>query len=403
MPDNYSHSDGSQFNEPEANQPQPNNGQFPGQQSGNWRGRLYDFAYPIPQLGQTPQLESATQEHSGSAPATDTELDPDTPSMPMMVALQGYADAGQAVHNAATHLLQALENQPVASFRVDDLVDYRSRRPGVTMDHSRVVDREDLDLSLDVVTDTEGQKFLLLSGPEPDLKWGAFSDAVLELARKFHVDRVITLYAAPMTVPHTRPLVIAAHSTNHELTTDYHTWDSRMIVPGAAALETELKLSRHGFETVGFTAHVPHYISASDYPEATHNLLQAVGKATGRKLPLSSLEADMERVQSQLAEQVEESAEIGSVVQALEQQYDAAAERVRRRKENTLLRPGQSMPTGEELGAELEAFLADVARGETRFGTDAAEDHGVDPQKSTRDRLDGESDDDDRDEDERES
>ena len=175
-----------------------------------------------------------------------------------------------------------------------------------------------------------------LEWPEPDLKWGAFSDAVLELARKFNVDRVVTLYAAPMTVPHTRPLVIAAHSTNHQLTTDYHTWDSRMIVPGAAALETELKLSRHGFETVGFTAHVPHYIAASDYPEATHNLLQAVGDVTGRRLPLSALEADIARVQNQLAEQVEESAEIGAVVQALEQQYDANAERVRRRKENTL-------------------------------------------------------------------
>ena len=332
---------------------------------------LYDLAYPNPLTGHTPALEPSVTNHSESAPQADTS-DSATPTMPMLVAMQGYADAGQAVHNAGTHIIQALENQPVAKFRVDDLMDYRSRRPGVTMDHSRVVDREELTLSLDVVTDTEGQQFLLLSGPEPDLKWGAFSDAVLELARKFNVDRVVTLYAAPMTVPHTRPLVIAAHSTNHQLTTDYHTWDSRMIVPGAAALETELKLSRHGFETVGFTAHVPHYIAASDYPEATHNLLQAVGDVTGRRLPLSALEADIARVQNQLAEQVEESAEIGAVVQALEQQYDANAERVRRRKENTLLRPGQTMPTGEEIGAELEAFLANVARGDAEVPRDAS-------------------------------
>lgn len=411
MPDNYSHSDGSRFGEPQSeqsqanesrpNQAQPSGAHFSGQQTGNQRSGLYELAYPTPQLGQTPQLESSSHGYPNTDSALETELDSAMPSMPLMVALQGYADAGQAVHNAATHLLQALDNQPVAKFRVDDLVDYRSRRPGVTMDHSQVVDREGLDLTLDVVTDTTGQKFLLLSGPEPDLKWGAFSDAVLELARKFHVDRVITLYAAPMTVPHTRPLVIAAHSTNHELTTDYHTWDSRMIVPGAAALETELKLSRHGFETVGFTAHVPHYISASDYPEATHNLLQAVSKATGRKLPLSTLEADMERVQSQLSEQVEESAEIGQVVQALEQQYDAAAERIRRRKENTLLRPGQSMPTGEEIGAELEAFLANVARGEANSGNDADEPRGVDPHGSTSDQQETKNEDDNHGEDDR--
>lgn len=366
-------------------------------QSDGQRSQLYDLAYPNPLTEQAPALESSAPHHPGQVPAGENTADVE-PTLPMMVALQGYADAGQAVNNAGTHLLQALDSQPVAKFRIDDLVDYRSRRPGVTMDHSRVVDREDLDLTLNVVTDTLGKKFLLLSGPEPDLKWGAFSDAVLELARRFNVDRVVTLYAAPMTVPHTRPLVIAAHSTNHELTTDYHTWDSRMIVPGAAALETELKLSRHGFETVGFTAHVPHYIAASDYPEATYNLLQAVSDVTGRNLPLSALEADMARVQNQLTEQVEESAEIGAVVQALEQQYDANAERVRRRKENTLLRPGQTMPTGEEIGAELEAFLANVARGEASTSSDADGQRGVGEEKPQADgREEGTGDDHDED------
>ncbi|MCX2162972.1 PAC2 family protein [Corynebacterium auriscanis] len=353
-------------------------------QSDGQRRELYDLAYPNPLGGPTPQLESqlnTSLSNPTERPQVDHEATDTTATLPLMIALQGYADAGQAVHNAGTHLLQALDSQPLAKFRVDDLVDYRSRRPGVTMDHSRVVDREELALTLDVVTDTEGQKFLLLSGPEPDLKWGAFSDAVLELARKFNVDRVVTLYAAPMTVPHTRPLVISAHSTNYQLTADYHTWDSRMILPGAAALDTELKLSRHGFETIGFTAHVPHYIAASDYPEATHNLLEAVSKVTGRKLPLTALESDIARVQSQLTEQVEESAEIGTVVQALEQQYDANAERIRRRKENTLLQPGQTMPTGDEIGAELEAFLANVARGETDGSSDAPEQRGVDPHK----------------------
>lgn len=304
----------------------------------NRRNAMYELEYP--------------------APVRATE---DSAPLPMLVALQGYADAGQAISHASTHLLQALDHSPVASFKVDELIDYRSRRPGVTIDHSRVVHREQMDLSLHLVKDTEDQPFLLLTGPEPDLKWEAFSDAVVELAKRTGVDRVVTMYSAPMTVPHTRPLVISAHASDNTLIKDFHTWDSRMIIPGAAALDTELKLDRHGFETVGVTAHVPHYIAASDYPEATHALLKAAGDLTDRDIPLGAIEADIERVKRQLEEQVNDSHEIAAVVGALERQYDADAEKMRRRKENNLLEPGQEIPTGEELGAEFEAFLADMS------------------------------------------
>ncbi|MBC2681697.1 PAC2 family protein [Corynebacterium anserum] len=282
--------------------------------------------------------------------------------LPMLVALQGYADAGQAIANASTHLLQALDHSPVASFKVDELIDYRSRRPGVTINHSRVVHRENMELTLYLLKDISDRPFLLLSGPEPDLKWEAFSDAVVELAQRTGVERVVTLYSAPMTVPHTRPLVISAHASDNALIKDFHTWDSRMIIPGAAALDTEYKLDKHGIETIGMTAHVPHYIAASDYPEATYALLKAAGTLTGLDIPLGALESDIDRIKRQLEEQVSESQEISAVVAALERQYDAEAEQMRRRKENNLLEPGQQIPTGEELGAEFEAFLADLSK-----------------------------------------
>lgn len=320
-------------------------------------GRMYELEYPAPIQFDRPSI---ADEPMG---LSDTEGAEGAEELPMLVALQGYADAGQAVSNASSHILAALEHSPVASFKVDELIDYRSRRPGVTIENSKVVDTDDIRLDLHLVKDTQGRPFLLLSGLEPDLKWGAFSDAVVDLARRGQVGMVASLYSAPMTVPHTRRLVISAHASESSLIKDYHTWDSRMIVPGAAALETEKKLNRHGFETVGFTAHVPHYIAASDYPEATLRLLEAFSEVADRELPLKALEKELERVQRQLQDQVEESQEIATVVSALEHQYDAEMERMRRKRENNLLQPGQDIPTGEELGAEFEAFLQNMSDG----------------------------------------
>ena len=278
--------------------------------------------------------------------------------LPMMIALQGYADAGQAVANSGMHVLEALDSDVLASFKLDELLDYRARRPRITIEGSKIAKSEKLSLDLHAMKDLNGRPFLLLAGPEPDLRWEAFAHAVVELARRANVSKVVTLYAAPMTVPHTRPLVISAHTSERALVTDYHTWDARMMIPGAAALETEMQLQTEGIDTVGLTAHVPHYISASDYPEATHDLLRAFADLTDRELPIRSLEKDMSRVREQLAEQVNESQEISAVVSALERQYDIEIERLKKRQENSLIAPGQEIPTGEELGAEFEQFLA---------------------------------------------
>ncbi|MEY8565331.1 PAC2 family protein [Corynebacteriaceae bacterium 7-707] len=291
-------------------------------------------------------------------PGPSAQTDGGEDGLSMVIALQGYADAGQGVRQAGQHLLQALDHSAVATFNVDELIDYRSRRPGVTLDHGRVVDREDLSLALYRMEDSDGQPFMLLTGPEPDLRWESFSRAVAELASRSGVDRTVTFYAAPMTVPHTRPLIVTAHGSDPSLIEGLRTWESRMIVPGAAMLDVELLLSRGGLSTVGLTAHVPHYIAASDYPEAAYGLLHTLESVADLNLPLRALEADMDKVRQQLADQVDDSAEIASVVGALERQYDEDQSRQRRRRDNALLAPGEEVPSGEEISAEVERFLA---------------------------------------------
>src|SRR5699024_925176 len=160
-----------------------------------------------------------------------------------------------------------------------------------------------------------------------------------------------------MTVPHTRPLVISAHASEPSLVRDYHTWDARLVVPGAAALETEMQLAAAGFDAIGLTALVTHYIAGPEFPDASHALLKAFADLADRQLPLKTLEKYISRVQQQLAQQTEDSHEIATVVGALEQQYDKEVRRLQKKK-SSLLEPGQDIPTGEELGAEFEAFLA---------------------------------------------
>lgn len=305
------------------------------------------------------QDESRMYELEYPAPAVESNSEGPV----MIVALQGFADAGHAIDSSAKHLKAALDSRAVVSFNNDELIDYRSRRPAVTLDNNSITEVEDLNLDIRVLRDNNGTSFLLLSGPEPDLRWEAFTTAVADLADKYNVSSTICLYGAPMTVPHTRPMVVSAHGNDAELVGHMFKLDSRVTMPGSASLFIERELHRRDHKVAGFTAHVPHYLAQWPSPRATHQLLKAVSEATGLQFPLKSLEHDIERSRVQLEEYMEDNHEVMQVVHALEVQYDEEVERYRTKHPEAVLPGESSMPTGEELGAEFERFLASFDEG----------------------------------------
>jgi len=285
---------------------------------------------------------------------------------PVLVhALQGFSDAGHAIRLAAAHLKDALDTELVASFAIDELLDYRSRRPLMTFKTDHFTHYEDPELSLYALHDSVGTPFLLLTGMEPDLKWERFITAVRLLAERLGVRQTIGLGTIPMAVPHTRPVTMTAHSNNRELISDFTPWISEVQVPGSASNLLEYRMAQHGHEVVGFTVHVPHYLAQTDYPAAAEALLEQVAKTGSLQLPLQALAEAAADIRAKIDEQVEASPEVAQVVAALERQYDAF---VTAQENRSLLTHDENLPSGEELGAEFERFLAQQA--EKKFDDD---------------------------------
>ncbi|CQD21708.1 putative alanine and leucine rich protein [Mycobacterium europaeum] len=278
---------------------------------------------------------------------------------PVLVhALEGFSDAGHAIRLASSHLKAALDTELVASFAIDELLDYRSRRPMMTFKTDHFTSYEEPELSLYALRDTIGTPFLLLAGMEPDLKWERFITAVRLLAERLGVRQTIGLGTVPMAVPHTRPITMTAHSNNPELIAEFTPWISEIQVPGSASNLLEYRMAQHGHEVVGYTVHVPHYLTQTDYPAAAEALLEQVAKIASLELPLTALTEAAAVIRTKIDEQVEASAEVAQVVTALERQYDAFIDAQENR---SLLARDEDLPSGEELGAEFERFLAQQA------------------------------------------
>ena len=287
------------------------------------------------------------------------ELADDLPALdaPVLVqALTGFVDAGSAIQLSREHLLEQFDGRVLATFDIDQLLDYRSRRPAMIFVEDHFESYEDPSLALHLLHDQEGTPFLLLAGPEPDLQWERFIAAIKGLIERLGVSLTVGLNAIPMAVPHTRPVSVTAHATEQRLLGDHESWLQRVQVPASVGNLLELRLGEAGHDAMGYAAHVPHYLAQTTYPAAAELLVSSLSRTTGLVLPTGELHEASELVREEVDKQVADDEQATRLVSSLEQQYDAF---VRGRQGNLLADANGPLPTAEELGAELERFLAE--------------------------------------------
>lgn len=277
----------------------------------------------------------------------------------MVVALDGFLDAGNAGALACRHLVEVGSDGGglvVATFDVDQLHDYRARRPPLSFVRDHYADYEAPRLVVRLLHDAGGTPYLLLHGPEPDTRWEAFCRAVHEVIQRFGVDLVVGVGAVPMAVPHTRPIAITHHANNPELLTGTSPWRGELRVPSSAQALLEVRLGEWGQDAQGFVAHVPHYLAQLDFPRASQALLEQVELAARLTIDLSALGAAATEREEEIGRYLASNEEVADVVGALEQQYDTFARA--EAEGSSLLAEEEPLPSGEDLGRQFEQFLA---------------------------------------------
>ena len=290
------------------------------------------------------------------------ELEGRTDGPVLVHALDGFLDAGNAANLAAKHLLSQSSGRVVASLEVDDFYDYRARRPAMTFIEHHYEQYDAPRLVVRLMHDRHGTPYLLLHGPEPDMHWEGFASAVRAVVEHFGVRLTVAMGAVPMAVPHTRPVMLTNHATSPELLIQENVWKGQIRIPASAQALLELRLGEWGHAAMGFVAHIPHYVAQFDYPRAAVSILESVEDVTGLEWDLGDLRTAADTKMAEIAAQIEDSEEVRDVVQGLEQQYDAFHRPSTEEGSALPLAEERDLPTGEEIGAEFERFLAGLDR-----------------------------------------
>jgi proteasome assembly chaperone (PAC2) family protein len=267
----------------------------------------------------------------------------------LVVAMEGWVDAGLAAATAAVNLLGAMPNELVATFDADELIDYRARRPTL-----RIVNGVDTDLRwaairLLAATNRTGRGVAVLIGPEPDMRWHRFVAEVVGLASRLEVQMVIGLGAFPAPVPHTRPVRLVGTSTDPELAARVGFLPATIDVPSGVQGALEFAFGEAQIPAVGLWARVPHYASAMPYPAASAALLDGLARLAEIELDTSALHTAAASTLQQIEQLIAGSEEHAALVRQLESQQD--------REEGLAATAFGDLPSGDELAAELERFL----------------------------------------------
>ena len=276
--------------------------------------------------------------------------EPAPPSPVLVVALDGWVDAGLAGGTAMASLLEAVETWPYAVFDSEELLDQRARRPKLKIADGINEGLEWPRVILSVGADRLGSGIAMLAGPEPDMRWQSFSDAVAELATALEVRLMVGFGGFPAAAPHTRPVKLAATSSSSQLAQKIGFIPGAIDVPAGIQAVIELACSKAGIPSVGLWARVPHYVAAMPFPAASVVLLDGLASLSGLVIDSHVLTEAADAAREKVDELIAQSSEHQEMVRQLEQQIDEL--------EGTPAMPDdRTVPSGDEIAAELERYL----------------------------------------------
>jgi proteasome assembly chaperone (PAC2) family protein len=250
----------------------------------------------------------------------ELEQFPDLVDPVLVAAFEGWNDAGDAATGAVEHLELAWNAQQIAAIDSDDYYDFQVNRPMVSL-----VDGVTRRLSWPTTRLSwcrpPGAPFdlVLLRGIEPNMRWQAFCEEILEIVRILDVRTVVTLGALLSDTPHTRPTQVTGTSYDSSSAARFGLDQSRYEGPTGIVGVLQDACVKVGLPAISFWAGVPHYVSQPPNPKATVALLHSVEEVLDLAVPLGELPDQALEWQKLVDEMAAEDDEVTDYIRNLEE------------------------------------------------------------------------------------
>ena len=267
----------------------------------------------------------------------------------LVVAFEGWNDAGDAASTAAAYLADAWSTRPFAHIDPEEFYDFTVTRPQVRLDDglARRLDWPDNRFSAAALPG-RSHDVVFLQGVEPQLRWRRFCSTVTGLAQDVGAHLVVTLGALLADVPHTLPVRVTGFAGDEELARRLSLERSRYEGPTGIVGVLHDAFRQVGIPSASLWAAVSHYVAQTPSPKATLALVQHAADLLGASVQTTDLEIASAAYERQVSEVVAADDDVSDYVRRLEEAYEEGQRE-----------PRLQMLSGDALADEVERFLRD--------------------------------------------
>ena len=260
----------------------------------------------------------------------------------LIVAFEGWNDAGEAASGTARFLLDAVGANPEFEMESQEYYDFQFARPQVYLDEDgkralrwpgAVIYKPDMSQLFDL---------RVLLGVEPNRNWIAFTNELVDQIEASEIDSVIFLGALLADAPHTRPIQVTATSANPDVYALAEIEKTTYEGPVGILTLLSMELEKRSIPTMSLWASVPHYVHNGPVPKASLALLIEIEKYISMQFDHGDLPSEAfkwERAVDELAEGDEDLAEYVASLEKTRDEIDGAS--------------------GDVIAREVEQFLRD--------------------------------------------
>jgi len=279
----------------------------------------------------------------------------------LVVAFEGWNDAGEAASGAVKSLKEQLDVYPIAEVDPEEYFDYQFNRPVVSYDDDgnraltwpsvaiygpsqpTVEQPESIasDAELQLSANNHSNIYLLL-GTEPSRSWRAFTRDILETIVENGITSIVFLGAMLADVPHTRPISVFTSSENPEVRTALEIERSSYEGPVGILSVLGQAAEKAGIATMSIWASVPHYVHNAPSPKATLAIIDKLEEIVDVVIPRGDLVSEATDWENGIDALAGEDEDMSSYIEQLERARD------------TVDSPEAS---GEAIAQEFEKYL----------------------------------------------
>lgn len=265
----------------------------------------------------------------------------------LVVAFEGWNDAGEAASGAARAIRDQFRLQPVAAVDPEDYFDFQFNRPMVSTgdDGERVLEWPGVTLygaGEGSTLPASGIDVHVLLGTEPSRGWKTFTAEMIDAIETAGITAIVFLGAMLADVPHTRPISVFASSDNEAVRDRYELERSGYEGPVGIISVLAIAAERAGIPTMTIWASVPHYVHNAPSPKATLALIERAEEFVDLDIARDTLQEESAEWESGIDALAEDDDDMRAYIAQLEQARD------------TVDAPEAS---GEAIAEEFERYL----------------------------------------------